>query len=131
MRRRPQVLCQLLYIRKLVQVLPGYGGIDLELNGSLLEEIDASQRPGKGSGNLAKFVMAFGRGPIQADAHSLNGSLAHLFGGFRINEESVGGQNHTQTYLGPIGGNLENIRPQQRFTSRENHDGAGERDHLI
>jgi hypothetical protein len=61
----------------------------------------------------------------------LDGCFLHPLATLTVDEESVGGHHHAESFTAAIGGNLKDVGSQERLTSGENDNRAGKGHHIV
>jgi hypothetical protein len=113
-------------IGNLCQVGPGDSGVDLEFDSGRPGMRDAAQGAFERPGHPAELVMAPGRGPIQADADALYAGRGQPGGDGGRDQGAVGRHDHAQSPGGAVGGDVEDIFPQQGFAAGQDDNGLAD-----
>ena len=107
------------------------GGIDLEFNPSLFQHVDSPQGALKRTLHLPKRIMGLCVRTIEADADPLNPGGPHLLDRFIRDQCAVGGHHHAQSVLRSMASQIENVGPEERFSSCQDDHRLAERGDLI
>jgi hypothetical protein len=92
-----------------MQVFPGYGGVDLEFQSGIFNQLDTPQGAFEGAFNLSEAIMGFGARAIDADADALNTGVDQLPGNLFSYQGAVQGHNHSQAECCAMAGDVEDV----------------------
>ena len=102
---------------KFMKVVLGERGIDLKGDTGVNKMQDPLNSLVKGARHLAKTVVCFPVGAVQADGNPPNARGSYFFRQGKVNHGPIGGQCHRDTFLISIPGDIEDIRANHRFAS--------------
>jgi hypothetical protein len=113
---------QLEHLFRLPDILSCDSRIDLKLDALIFKKLNALQCSFKSANHFSEMVMLFGILSVQGNAHPLYAGGLHPSRDFFCDQGSVCGHHHSEAFVGPIPGELENVLPQQGLTTCENND---------
>ena len=130
-RRGPEIHGELLNLRNLIQIGLGDRGVDLKLDARIPGGPNAADRALKGAVHAPEPVVHLFGSAVQADADAPDAGFGHFFGRNRIDQGAVGRHDHAKPFLCAVGGQFENIGPEQGLSAGENHDGLPDLGDLV
>jgi hypothetical protein len=131
MGNRPDVNSEAENIRDHAKVNLCNGCIDLEFNPSFFQHFDSPKGAFKRTFHFPKGIVHLCIWAIEADADPLNPCGLHPLNRFIIDQGAVSGHHHTQPSLRSIEGQIENIGPEEGFSSCQDDDRLTEGRNLI
>ena len=119
-----QLLGQFINGRQFGAVGGDDGGVDLERQARVPQDLNALQGGFKSTGYLSQSIVAACCGPINGDAQALDAGILELPGDSRRQQGAVHRHDHAMAQTGAISGQFEDIVPEQGFA-------AGQDDHHL
>ncbi len=126
----PQATGQRQCFRHLVDIVTGDRGVDLKGNAGLAQVVDAHQRLVKGA-RSPKDIVCLPIGAVKADADAADTGFLNLRRYPAIDKRAVCRQGDDQAGMAGVGGDVENVGPEEWFAARQHENRAGEGGNVV